>query len=137
METLAQCKPTRLEVEENTDMSVEAEEYKHVLDKLNSLLGASNLWDYLPALRWFDVLDVKSIFLATGIISDTLCLYPVVPPPLPHESSTDCEVGGSRIPSGMMVLVNVAPIHRDRRRYGRSRVSSSRRGSRTADATGC
>ncbi|KAF0915503.1 hypothetical protein E2562_036542 [Oryza meyeriana var. granulata] len=40
-------------------MSVEAQESRHVLDELNPLVGAANLWDYLPALRWFDVFGVK------------------------------------------------------------------------------
>ncbi|XP_015690604.2 cytochrome P450 81Q32-like [Oryza brachyantha] len=62
MEAVAQTKTTRQEADgtdADTDMSVEAQEYKHVLDELNPLLGAANLWDYLPALRWFDVFGTK------------------------------------------------------------------------------
>jgi hypothetical protein len=60
MEAIAQTKTTRPEADDaDTDMSVEAQEFKNVLDELNPLLGAANLWDYLPALRVFDVLGVK------------------------------------------------------------------------------
>uniref|UniRef100_A0A0E0KJA1 Cytochrome P450 n=1 Tax=Oryza punctata TaxID=4537 RepID=A0A0E0KJA1_ORYPU len=59
MEAIAQTKTTRPEVDADTDMSVEAQEFKNVLDELNPLLGAANLCDYLPALRWFDVFGVK------------------------------------------------------------------------------
>uniref|UniRef100_A0A0E0KJA7 Cytochrome P450 n=1 Tax=Oryza punctata TaxID=4537 RepID=A0A0E0KJA7_ORYPU len=64
MEAIAQTKTTRPEADADTDMSMEAQEYKHVVDKLNPLHGAANLWDYLPALRWFDVFGVKKKMLA-------------------------------------------------------------------------
>uniref|UniRef100_J3LT17 Cytochrome P450 n=1 Tax=Oryza brachyantha TaxID=4533 RepID=J3LT17_ORYBR len=64
MEGIAQTKTTRPEADADTDMSVEAQEYKHVLDELNPLLGAANRWDYLPALRWFDVFGVQRKILA-------------------------------------------------------------------------
>ncbi|KAF0915072.1 hypothetical protein E2562_033191 [Oryza meyeriana var. granulata] len=51
MEAIAQTKTTRPEADADTDMSVEAQEFKHVLDELNPLLGAANLWDYLPELQ--------------------------------------------------------------------------------------
>uniref|UniRef100_A0A0E0D746 Cytochrome P450 n=1 Tax=Oryza meridionalis TaxID=40149 RepID=A0A0E0D746_9ORYZ len=64
MESIAQSKTTRPEGDADTDMSVEAQEYMHVVDELNPLHGAANLWDYLPALRWFDVFGVKKKMLA-------------------------------------------------------------------------
>uniref|UniRef100_A0A0D9ZDD0 Cytochrome P450 n=1 Tax=Oryza glumipatula TaxID=40148 RepID=A0A0D9ZDD0_9ORYZ len=64
MEAIAQSKTTRPEADADTDMSVEAQEYMHFVDELNPLHGAANLWDYLPALRWFDVFGVKKKMLA-------------------------------------------------------------------------
>uniref|UniRef100_A0A0D9VZA5 Cytochrome P450 n=1 Tax=Leersia perrieri TaxID=77586 RepID=A0A0D9VZA5_9ORYZ len=52
------------EADDDTDMSVEAQEYKRVIDELNPLLGAANMWDYLPVLRWFDVFGVRRKILA-------------------------------------------------------------------------
>ncbi|KAF0915076.1 hypothetical protein E2562_033192 [Oryza meyeriana var. granulata] len=228
MEAIAKTKTTRAEADVDTDMSVEAQEYKHVVDELNPLQGAANLWDYLPALRWFDVFGVKKKMLAAVnrrnafirrlidaerqrmdndvdggdgekksmisvlltlqktepevytdtmimalcasllaastettaitiewamslllnhpkilkkaqaeiditignsrlistddmphlsylhcIINETLRLYPAAPLLPSHESSTDCKVNGYHVPSGTMLLVNVAAIHRD------------------------
>jgi hypothetical protein len=65
MEAIAQSKTTRREAPDaDTDMSMEAQELRHVLDELNPLIGAANLWDYLPALRWFDVFGVKRKIVA-------------------------------------------------------------------------
>ncbi|XP_040378552.1 cytochrome P450 81Q32-like [Oryza brachyantha] len=64
METIAQTKATRPETDPDTDMSVEAQEFKQVVDEIIPHLGAANLWDYLPALRWFDVFGVKNKILA-------------------------------------------------------------------------
>ncbi|XP_006650627.1 cytochrome P450 81Q32-like [Oryza brachyantha] len=66
MEAIAQTKATRPEADADTDMSVEAQEFKQVTDELSPLLGAANLWDYLPALRWFDVFGVKRKILAAA-----------------------------------------------------------------------
>ncbi|CAM0876353.1 unnamed protein product [Alopecurus aequalis] len=63
METIAQTKGTRSEAEADTDMSVEAQEFKNVTDKLIPHLGAANMWDYLPVLRWFDVFGVRNKIL--------------------------------------------------------------------------
>uniref|UniRef100_J3LT14 Cytochrome P450 n=1 Tax=Oryza brachyantha TaxID=4533 RepID=J3LT14_ORYBR len=64
METIAQTKATRPETDPDTDMSVEAQEFKQILDEIIPHLSAANLWDYLPALRWFDVFGVKNKILA-------------------------------------------------------------------------
>jgi hypothetical protein len=63
METIAQTKATRSEADADTDMSVEAQEFKEVVDKLIPHLGAANMWDYLPVMRWFDVFGVRNKIL--------------------------------------------------------------------------
>uniref|UniRef100_R7WG34 Isoflavone 2'-hydroxylase n=1 Tax=Aegilops tauschii TaxID=37682 RepID=R7WG34_AEGTA len=64
METIAQTKGTRSEADADTDMSVEAQQFKKVVDELIPYLGAANTWDYLPVLRWFDVFGVRNKILA-------------------------------------------------------------------------
>lgn len=64
METIAHTKATRPETDPDTDMSVEAQEFKQVVDEIIPHIGAANLWDYLPALRWFDVFGVRRKILA-------------------------------------------------------------------------
>ncbi|KAL5218526.1 hypothetical protein ABZP36_019210 [Zizania latifolia] len=225
METIAQTKATRPETDPDTDMSVEAQEFKQVVDELVPHLGTANLWDYLPALRWFDVFGVRNKILAAVsrrdaflrrlidaerrrlddgdegeeksmiavlltlqktepevytekmitalcanlfgagtettstttewamslllnhpetlkkaqaeidasvstsrlitaddvprlgylqcIVRETLRLYPAAPMLLPHESSSDCKVGGYNVPRGTMLFVNAYAIHRD------------------------
>ncbi|XP_062212479.1 cytochrome P450 81Q32-like [Phragmites australis] len=63
METIAQTKATRPESDADTDMSVEAQEFKQVIDEIFPHVG-SVLWDYLPVLRWFDVFGVRNKILA-------------------------------------------------------------------------
>jgi hypothetical protein len=63
METIAQTKGTRSEADADTDMSVEAQEYKKVADEINPHLGAANMWDNLPVMRWFDVFGVRNKIL--------------------------------------------------------------------------
>ncbi|XP_037443508.1 cytochrome P450 81Q32-like [Triticum dicoccoides] len=65
METIAQTKGTRSEADGDTDMSLEAQEFKQVVDEIIPLIGAANVWDYLPVMRWFDVSGVRSRILAT------------------------------------------------------------------------
>ena len=60
METIAQTKATRPDVD--TDISVEAREFKEVLDMIIPQLGMSSLWNYVPVdlLRWLDALGARS-----------------------------------------------------------------------------
>ncbi|GJM96693.1 hypothetical protein PR202_ga13555 [Eleusine coracana subsp. coracana] len=241
METIAQTKTSRTEA----DMSPEAKEFKGIVDKIVPYLGTANLWDYLPVLRWLDVLGVRNKILSAVsrrdaflrrlvdaerrrlddsigsdgeknsiiavlltlqksepevytdttimalcgnlfgagtettstttewamslllnhpealrkaqaeidavvgtsrlltvddvprlsylhcVITETLRLYPGAPLLLPHESATDCKVGGYDVPAGTMLLVNVYAIHRDPR-CGRNPSSSDRSGLRMA-----
>ncbi|CAN6303449.1 unnamed protein product [Urochloa humidicola] len=57
--------------------------------------------------------DVSHLTYLHCIIHETLRLKPAAPLLLPHESSTDCKVGGYDVPAGTMLLVNVYAIHRD------------------------
>jgi len=65
METIAQTKGTRSEADADTDMSLEAQEFKQVVDEIIPLIGAANIWDYVPVMRWFDVFGVRNKILAT------------------------------------------------------------------------
>ncbi|CAM0870811.1 unnamed protein product [Alopecurus aequalis] len=66
METIAHTKATGAanSEEADTDMSVEAQEFQKEVDEINKHIGTANLWDYLPALRWFDVLGARKKILA-------------------------------------------------------------------------
>ncbi|KAL6637902.1 hypothetical protein ACP70R_025474 [Stipagrostis hirtigluma subsp. patula] len=64
METVAQTKTTRAEADADTDMSPEAQQFRQVAQEILPYLGATNLWDYLPVLRWFDVFGVRKKILA-------------------------------------------------------------------------
>jgi hypothetical protein len=44
-------------------MSVEAQEFKKVVDRIIPHLGAANMWDYLPVMRWLDVFGVRNKIL--------------------------------------------------------------------------
>ena len=64
METIARTKTSLAEADADTDMSPEAQEFMKALDVFLPLLGAANVWDYLPVLRWFDVFGVRRKILA-------------------------------------------------------------------------
>ncbi|XP_062214519.1 cytochrome P450 81Q32-like [Phragmites australis] len=64
METIAQTKTSRAEADADTDMSPESQEFKKALDEFIPLIGAANVWDYLPVLRWFDVFGMRKKIVA-------------------------------------------------------------------------
>ncbi|CAM0876352.1 unnamed protein product [Alopecurus aequalis] len=64
METIANTKGTRPVADADTDMSMEAQEFKKVMDEIITYIGAANMWDFLPVMRWFDVFGVRNKILA-------------------------------------------------------------------------
>ncbi|KAL6870909.1 hypothetical protein ACP4OV_014757 [Aristida adscensionis] len=65
METIARTKTSRAEADADADadMSPEAQELKEIFDEVLPLIGAANLWDYLPVLQWLDVFGVRKKLL--------------------------------------------------------------------------
>jgi hypothetical protein len=64
METIANTKGTRPVEDADTDMSMEAQEFQKVEEELFTYIGAANMWDFLPVMRWFDVFGVRNKILA-------------------------------------------------------------------------
>ncbi|KAK8444089.1 hypothetical protein SEVIR_9G081400v4 [Setaria viridis] len=63
MEAIAQTKATQPNADADTDMSVEAQVFKQVIDEVFPRIG-SVWWDHLPALQWLDVFGVRNKILA-------------------------------------------------------------------------
>jgi hypothetical protein len=74
METIADTKTTLGSGSGNedadTDMSVEAREFKSEVDQINKHIGTTNLWDYLPFTQWFDVHGARKKILAAATSRD-------------------------------------------------------------------
>ena len=62
---------------------------------------------HLGRSRLIDELDIAELPYLHGIIKATLRMYPAASLLVPHESSDECTVGGFRVPSGTMLLVNM------------------------------
>ncbi|KAF2324305.1 hypothetical protein GH714_012139 [Hevea brasiliensis] len=57
--------------------------------------------------------DIAQLSCLCNIIKETLRMHPPLPLAVPHESSTECTVGGFHIPRGTMLLVNLWSIQND------------------------
>lgn len=61
--------------------------------------------------------DLSKLPYLHCIINETMRMYRAGLLLIPHESSEECHVGGYRVPSGTMLLINVYSIHRDPRHW--------------------
>lgn len=57
--------------------------------------------------------DLSHLPYLEHIISETMRLFPATPLLVPHESSSDCKIGGYDIPKGTILLMNAWTIHKD------------------------
>ncbi|XP_047983894.1 cytochrome P450 81Q32-like [Salvia hispanica] len=71
--------------------------------------------------RLFDEADIANLPYLRCIINETLRMFPAGPLLIPHESSAECVVGGYRVPSGTMLLVNAWAMHNDPKNWDRPR----------------
>lgn len=57
--------------------------------------------------------DMANLPYLHCIMNETMRMFPAGPLLVPHESAKECKVGGFRVPSGTMLLVNLWAIHND------------------------
>ncbi|CAN0873201.1 Cytochrome P450 81Q32 [Linum grandiflorum] len=63
--------------------------------------------------RFVEETDLPKLEYLQGIIKETMRMHPALPLLIPHESSQDCVVGGYRVPSNTILLINSWNIHND------------------------
>nr|QNN89100.1 cytochrome P450 [Azadirachta indica] len=80
------------------------EVFKTARDEIDNHVGQSRL---------IDDADLAKLPCLYCIINETLRLCPVVSVLPPHESSTECTVGGYHVPAGTQLLVNSGAVHMD------------------------
>ncbi|CAN1164015.1 Cytochrome P450 81Q32 [Linum perenne] len=63
--------------------------------------------------RLVEETDIPKLEYLQGIIKETMRIHPALPLLVPHESSQECIVGGYRVPSNTILLINAWDIHND------------------------
>ncbi|KAK6145127.1 hypothetical protein DH2020_021947 [Rehmannia glutinosa] len=63
--------------------------------------------------KWVRESDIKNLNYLQAIVKETLRLYPPGPLSGPREATEDCYVGGSYVPKGTRLIVNLWKLHRD------------------------
>lgn len=56
--------------------------------------------------------DIKNLVYLEAIVKETLRLYAVIPLSIPHESMTDCTVGGYHVVAGTRLLLSFNRIQK-------------------------
>ncbi|CAN0922459.1 Cytochrome P450 81Q32 [Linum grandiflorum] len=80
------------------------EKMDKAFSEMESIVGSDHL---------FDESDIPKMNYLHNIINESHRLFPPTPLLLPHESSTECKVGGFDVARGTMLLVNTWSMNRD------------------------
>ncbi|KAL3525652.1 hypothetical protein ACH5RR_014024 [Cinchona calisaya] len=73
----------------------------------------AELDDHIGPNRLIEEHDLSNLPYLHNIISETFRMFPAAPMLVPHESSSDCKIGGYNVPQGTILLVNAWAVHRD------------------------
>uniref|UniRef100_A0AB38Z7E6 Cytochrome P450 family n=1 Tax=Paeonia suffruticosa TaxID=45171 RepID=A0AB38Z7E6_PAESU len=69
--------------------------------------------DHVGYDRLIDESDLSKLPYLHSIVMETLRMYPGGPMLVPHEASTECTVGGYKIPCGTILMINMWAIQND------------------------